>query len=143
VAERPAVSLGGDSLADDFWAATRRLRERTRAALAPWQITPSHARALRVLRTDGPLRLGDLSDRLRIAPRSVTEVVDALQDRGYVLRQSDPADRRATLVGLTDEGRRTVEEVEAARQAEAERLFSAMTASDREQLRRLLHTLAR
>jgi DNA-binding MarR family transcriptional regulator len=131
-----------DSLADDFWAATRRLRQRSRETLAPWDISPSHARALAVLRMDGPMRLGDLSERLHIAPRSATEVVDVLEGHGYLARQPDARDRRATLVGLTEEGQRATADIQAARTAEADRFFGALSAADRTRLRRILRILA-
>ena len=50
------------------------------------------------------MRPGALAEHLRIAPRSATEVVDDLQERGLVERAPDPADRRATLVRLTEAG---------------------------------------
>jgi DNA-binding MarR family transcriptional regulator len=42
------------------------------------------------------MRLSELSEHLHIAPRSATEVVDALESRGLVRRRPDPDDRRAT-----------------------------------------------
>ena len=87
-----------EGLSDAFRAVARRLRIQTQRALAPWEVTPAQARALGVLNRHGPLRLGALSERLHIAPRSATEVVDALEERGLVERRPDPADRRATLV---------------------------------------------
>ena len=70
--------LPGESLADAFWSVARRLRETSQETLAPWDITPAHLRALRVLKRHGTMRLSELSDYLHIAPRSATEVVDAL-----------------------------------------------------------------
>src|SRR5688572_10211687 len=84
-----------ESLSDSFRAVSRRLRIQTQQALAPWEITPAQARALGVLARHGAVRLGALSEHLHIAPRSATEVVDALQERGLVERRPDPADRRA------------------------------------------------
>ena len=45
------------------------------------------------------MRPSVLAERLHIAARSATEVVDALEERGLVERGPDPDDRRATLVG--------------------------------------------
>ncbi|MDD0859754.1 MarR family transcriptional regulator [Arthrobacter alpinus] len=42
----------------------------------------------------GDVRLKDLAERLRIAPRSATEVVDQLEAKGLVRREADPSDRR-------------------------------------------------
>lgn len=117
------------------------LRGRAKQALEPWDLVPSHARALAVLVGHGPVRLSTLSEHLRIAPRSATEVVDALEDRGLVERRPDPHDRRATLVALTDEGVRVGEAIRAARVTEAEGLFGALDEADRAALARILRTL--
>ncbi|MEU4680058.1 MarR family transcriptional regulator [Micromonospora sp. NPDC023737] len=130
-----------DTLAEAFWKVARLLRHRTRAALAPWDVSPSQARALGVLARHGVLRPGALAEHLRIAPRSATEVVDDLQRRGLVERRPDPNDRRATLVALTAEGVRTSTAIRTTRQAEAERLFAELTPGDRDELARILRTL--
>src|SRR5438132_4163295 len=57
----------------------------------------------------------ELSDQLHIAPRSTTEVVDSLESRGLIQRRPDPADRRATLVELTEHGASLLEVIRAAR----------------------------
>ncbi|GGL98899.1 MULTISPECIES: MarR family winged helix-turn-helix transcriptional regulator [Micromonospora] len=130
-----------DGLAEAFWAVTRRLRHRTRQALAPWDVTPAQSRALGVLNRHGPLRLSAIAEHLRIAPRSATEVVDDLQARGLVRRQADPTDRRATLVTPTEEGTRAGAAMYAARRAAADDLFGDLPPADREQLARILRTL--
>jgi DNA-binding MarR family transcriptional regulator len=131
-----------DSLSESFWGVARRLRHLSKETLAPWDISPSHSRALSVLLRNGSMRLSDLSDRLRIAPRSTTEFVDVLEDRGLVERQADLHDRRATLVVLTDEGRRVGEAIQSARTAEAERFFGELSATDRAHLARILGKLS-
>lgn len=130
-----------ETLSEAFWRVARLLRHRSREAMAPWDVAPSHGRALAVLRRHGALRLSELSEHLRIAPRSTTEVVDILQARGLVERHPDPKDRRATFVELTPEGHRIGDAIEANRAAEAERIFGALSAGDREQLARILRTL--
>jgi DNA-binding MarR family transcriptional regulator len=136
-------SAGEESLPDMFWAVARQLREASQETLAPWDITPGHLRALRVLSRHGPLRLSRLSDQLRIAPRSATEVTDALESRGLVERQPDLTDRRATLVQLTEHGRSVLDAIRAARGSEAERLFSQLSPADQADLARILRQLRR
>ena len=137
-AEAPA---GDEALAEAFWAVARQLRERSQETLAPWDITPAHLRALRVLRRHGPMRLSDLSGHLDIAPRSATEVADALQARDLARRRADPGDRRATLVELTEHGTAVLAEIRAARGPEAGRVFGRLTPADRADLARLLARL--
>jgi DNA-binding MarR family transcriptional regulator len=85
--------------------------------------------------------MSDLSDQLRIAPRSATEVVDALESRDLVRRRPDPSDRRATLVELTEQGESVLEAIRAARGMEAERTFDRLSDTDRAHLLRILRKL--
>ena len=131
-------SAGDETLAEAFWAVARRLRDASQETLAPWDITPAQLRALRMLRRHGVMRLSELSDRLRIAPRSATEVVDALESRGLVQRRPDPGDRRATLVEVTGDGGGVLDAV---RGTEAERVFGRLSPADRSRLARILRKL--
>jgi DNA-binding MarR family transcriptional regulator len=141
--EAPASDpAADDALSEAFWAVARQLRERSQETLAPWDITPAHLRALRALRRHGPLRLSALSEQLQIAPRSATEVVDALESRGLVRRHPDPGDRRATLVEVTGHGAAVLVEIRAARGTEAGRVFGRLTPADRADLARLLAKLS-
>jgi DNA-binding MarR family transcriptional regulator len=134
-----------DSLGEAFGAVARRLRVAAMAALADHDVTPSQVRAIRVLAAHEPgsggVRAKELAERLKIAPRSATEVIDALEDKGLVSRSPDPGDRRATLVALTDAGRALAEEVRRTRGVESERIFDRLTASEREHLARILAKL--
>ena len=132
---------GDEALPEAFWAVARQLRETSQETLAPWDITPSHFRALRVLTRHGVMRLSELSDHLHIAPRSATEVVDALESRGLVRRRPDPGDRRATLVEVTEHGAGVLDAIGAARGSEAERVFGRLSQADRAQLARILRKL--
>jgi DNA-binding MarR family transcriptional regulator len=138
----PSRDPGADeSLSEAFRSVARRLRETSHQALAPWDITPSAFRALRILGRDGAMRLSELSEHLRIAPRSVTEVADTLESRGLAERRPDPADRRATLIGLTEHGASVLDAIRAARGTEAERVFGKLSATDRANLARILRKL--
>jgi DNA-binding MarR family transcriptional regulator len=134
---------GSELLSESFWAVARRLRGLSRQTLAPWEISPSHSRALIMLLRHEKLRLSELSERLHIAARSATEVVDGLAERGLAERRPDPTDRRATLVVLTDQGKQAAAAIQRARTDEAERFFGALSETDRRHLARILRTLTR
>ena len=112
---QPDPAADDETLPEAFWSVARQLREASREALAPWDITPSHLRALRALTDHGVMRLSELSEHLHIAPRSTTEVVDALESRGLVERRPDPGDRRATLVEVTEQGASVLDAIRAVR----------------------------
>jgi len=128
-------------LSELFWGVARRLRRIGHETLGPLHVSPSQSRALGELMRHGAMRPGVLAEHLHIAPRSATEVVDDLQERGLVERAPDPADRRATLVRLTEAGAAAGTEMKAARQAEAERFFASLSATDRADLSRILRKL--
>ena len=135
------TDAGSETLADAFRAVSRQLRTQTQQALAPWDVTPSQSRALGTLVRHGPVRLGTLSEHLRIAPRSATEVVDMLVAAGLVERRPDPADRRATLVALTPRGEEVSAAIRAARAAEADDFFARLDDADRTTLAAILQKL--
>ena len=137
----PRDTAGDETLPEAFWSVARRLREMSQETLAPWDITPSHLRALRALKRHGMMRLSELSDHLHIAPRSTTEVVDALESRGLVQRRPDPGDRRATLVEVTEHGASVLDAIRAARGTETERVFGRLSQTDRAHLARILRKL--
>ena len=130
-----------DTLAEAFWSVGRQLRRAAAGSLAHWDISPSQARALRVLAHHDGVRLSELAERLHIAARSATEVVDGLEAKGLVQRRPDPHDRRATLVAPTRRGAELSAAIQSARGAQAERLFDQLSATDRAHLGRILRKL--
>lgn len=130
-----------DTLSDAFRSVARLLRQTSLESLAHWDVTPSQARALRVLTHHDMMRPSELSDRLHIAPRSATEVVDGLEAKGLVERRPDPQDRRATLVAVTEHGITVGKAIREASGTEAERVFDKLSATDRAHLARILRRL--
>jgi DNA-binding MarR family transcriptional regulator len=126
-------------LADLLHRLTKRLRRGQAQQLAPLGLTPAQERALRVIaRGEEPRRMTDLADQLGIVPRSLTTVIDALEDTGLVHREVDPRNRRATLIRLTEKGSAVRDDMREARRRAAEDLFAPLTGEDREALGRLL-----
>ena len=68
--------------------------------------------------------LGELAERLALAPSSITELVARSEALGLVRRELDPMRRRAVFVAVTPEGDRrlsaVVDELEGERAALAE-----------------------
>ena len=136
--------MGNDpvQLADQLHRLTRQLRKAQAGRLAPLGLTPAQERALRLItRSDEPPRMTELADRLGIVPRSLTTVVDSLEEAGLVRREIDPRNRRAILLRLTDQGAAVRDELREARRRAAEDLFAPLTAEDRDTLARLLTRL--
>ena len=129
-------------LADLLQRLTRRLRRAQMSQLAPLGLTPAQERALRLITfSEEPLRMTELAEQLRVVPRSVTTVIDALEQAGLVRRAIDPANRRAIRLHLTDKGTAVREQMRQARRQASEDLFAPLSAAERDQLISLLSVL--
>jgi DNA-binding MarR family transcriptional regulator len=85
---------------------SRRLRKHELAGLTPTKLS-----ALATVWQAGPLRLGDLAAAERIAPSTLTRLVSALEEAGYVERCAVPGDARASTVAVTARGREVLERI--------------------------------
>ncbi len=129
-------------LTELLFRTTTRLRRGSAKELAPIGVTFGQARVMRVLaRADGPMRMADLAVALEIVPRSVTTVIDSLEEAGLVCREPDPHDRRSVLVAPTASGQAALERMNRARRATAEDLFGRLSERERATLLSLLVAL--
>lgn len=67
--------------------------------------------------------------------------VDRLEERGFIRRVGDPADRRVVLVELTDEGRETIDETLPDHAANEKRLLASLSSEEQRVLITLLKKL--
>jgi DNA-binding MarR family transcriptional regulator len=74
-----------------------------RIAEAGFGLTPAEARTLAHAARAGRVRQNALAERMGIEAMTLSGHLDRLEARGLVERRTDPADRRANLVALTDE----------------------------------------
>ncbi|MEV5941423.1 MarR family transcriptional regulator [Streptomyces sp. NPDC051994] len=82
------------------------------------RVTLPQFRLLVVLSTHGTAKLVVLADLLGVNPSTAMRMMDRLIAAGLADRQVNPDNRRETLLRLTDDGRRLVEEVTARRRAD-------------------------
>lgn len=126
------VGQGPEDLGEQLLRVARGLRRAWMVDLSDHDLSPHEMRALRVAaERDAAPRLRDLAEALRIAPRSVTDVVDALEAKGYVTRQPDPTDRRASVVVVTEAGRAVRTAVHEARRRNVGDQLGALDAGQR------------
>ena len=85
---------------------TRRLRRHQLAGLTPTQLS-----ALATVEKADALRLGDLAAVEGIAPSTLSRLVTALEDAGYVQRHAVPGDARASTLRITRDGRAVLDRI--------------------------------
>jgi DNA-binding MarR family transcriptional regulator len=73
-----------------------------------------------------------------MTPQAMGELVDELEDLGYVVRQPDPTDRRAKLIVLTRRGTKCIAAGMATIEGIESRLDELLGERGHRQLRRML-----
>jgi len=115
------------------------------AVLAKHELTPDEFDVIATLRRHGPpfqLTPTQLRGSMMVTSATMTHRLDKLEERGLVLRQGDPRDRRSVLVGLTAKGRKLVDRAVADHVANEHRLLASLSTHEREQLASLLRRLS-
>lgn len=101
---------------------------------------PRHSAVFSQIRPEGS-RLTDLARGANMTPQSMGEIVDELEDLGYVERRPDPRDRRAKLVKLTPLGRQCVDAGKHAIRGLESEIDERLGARSHAELRRMLERL--
>jgi DNA-binding MarR family transcriptional regulator len=133
----PEASAGN---ADEVDTVTRALLTASRLLMAisarslaevEERLTLPQFRMVVVLSTHTTTKLVTLAGLLRVAPSTALRMVDRLIAAGLADRQTNPDNRRETLLQLTEEGRRTVAEVMDRRRAELSEIVARLNAKQR------------
>jgi DNA-binding MarR family transcriptional regulator len=115
---------------------TRQLRREVPSALGPGALS-----ALSTLAGEGPMRPTDLAAREGVRPPTLTRMLTALEDGGFVARTVDPADRRASLIEMTPLGTETLLSTRSARAGQLARHIEALSPRQRRALAEALPVL--
>jgi DNA-binding MarR family transcriptional regulator len=101
--------------------------------LARMGLTESRAHVVWELQRRGPCTQRALADALKVAPRTITTLIDALVETGFVTREPHPSDRRATLVTFTPHGEQTARALVEGHRELARLLFEDLPAGELEE----------
>ncbi len=132
----PATDL--IDLAGGLARAFGRLSRLARIPLVTAQISVPRMRLLTLMEDHGPQRIAQLAIMDQVSQPSVTSMVDAMSEAGWVVRSRDPSDGRAVLITITDAGR---EQLERARWISSHALARHLQALKPEQLETLVRAL--
>ena len=122
-----------------------RLRNLNLAAMGELSmaLTVQEFRSLEFLSSADPRKTKELAEYLGLAVNSVTDVVDALEQKGLARRRRDDADRRIVRVELTEAGRGAAQTVARGHLDIYRTYLSALTAEEQETLLALYRKIAR
>src|SRR5438309_5012544 len=80
-------------------------RENADRALDDIGISMKGFAALATLVSDGPMSQQRLSQRIRMDPATMVDVIDSLEQSGHIVRRRNPRDRREYALQTTAKGR--------------------------------------
>jgi DNA-binding MarR family transcriptional regulator len=106
-------------------------------ALDPFGLRFIDFSVLRVLQLTGaPYRAsaGELSEIVLRSTGGMTQILDRLEQLGYVQRVTDPGDRRKVLAELTDEGLDTAQRASASYARERRRILKSLSGGEVEKV---------
>ena len=86
-------------------------------------------------------RMGDVGKAFGVTLPAVTHLVDRLEQKNFITRADDPADRRAYVLEVTRAGAALVDELHAMRLRSLEAVLARMSAEDRTRVVRGLEAL--
>ncbi|MFJ4790763.1 MarR family winged helix-turn-helix transcriptional regulator [Streptomyces sp. NPDC088794] len=125
--------------------AVTRLRRVLRASIRtdyPWETLPmAQVELLQVLGEHSPARVSELATRQRLAPSTVSGLIGQMITAGLVVREVDPADRRASVVTLTDAGHEQLAAWTGAHERRMDAALAALGDADRAALATALPAL--
>lgn len=114
----------------------RRIRIDGRESIPPLQLS-----AMVTVEQHGPLRLSELARREAVTAPTMSRVLAALDEQGWVVRAPDPQDARGVLITLSPEGGRRLAEVRSHRTALVARRLARLDTAQRDLLRDALPAL--
>ncbi|KRD11965.1 MULTISPECIES: MarR family winged helix-turn-helix transcriptional regulator [unclassified Streptomyces] len=130
-----------EELADALVGVQRLLRRRLRAGLTVPRLRGAEVELLRLVETRPGVGVSDAAKELYLAGNSVSTLVNRLVRDGHLLRETDPADRRAARLQLTEAAEVRLRAWRERRSALVERHVARLDAADRAALRAALPAL--
>lgn len=126
-----------------FRAATAVRNHMEREVLGPHQLSWSAFVVMFVLRVWGAQESGQLAREAGITGGTLTGVLTTLERKGFAERAPHPTDRRRVIVSPSDAGLRAIDEIMPLFNEHEAMVTSALSASDKRQLSRLLRAVLR
>lgn len=101
-------------------------------------ITVSQFSVLDVLYTKGEMRVCELIEKALSTSGNITVVIKNMEQKGWLYKKTCPTDKRAFLVGLTDEGKKLFETLLPEHRNEIKNTYSILSSEEKQELIRIL-----
>jgi DNA-binding MarR family transcriptional regulator len=136
-----ATRVTAAELASLLRPALLRLTRLVRNQRVDTSVTLTQLSAMGSLYKNGAMSAGELAACERVQPPSMSKVLANLEERGLVRRDPHPGDRRQAILAITEAGTQLLDSERRARDAWLTRQLAALTAAERDLLRRVVPIL--
>lgn len=89
-----------------LWSVDHALQSSSKRMEMTWGITGPQRMVVRIVGRFPGIAAGRVAEILRVHPSTLTGILQRLETRGILQRESDPRDARRALFGLTSKGKK-------------------------------------
>lgn len=130
-----------EELADALVGVQRLIRRRLRSAMTMPRLRGAEVELLRLVEVRQGIGISDAAKELFLASNSVSTLVNQLVRDGFMIRETDPADRRAARLQLTETAKTRLSDWHARRAELVRGQVDRLDQADRDALRAALPAL--
>jgi len=114
--------------------ATQSITKRLEADIKNYGLNPTEFGVLEFLFHKGDQPIQKIGEKILLASSSITYVVDKLEKKDLLIRQSCPDDRRVTYATLTESGKAFMRDIFPKHKKVVEQLFEALDKEEKEKM---------
>jgi len=133
----------GSDLAGQLRLSVVRLSRRLRSQRTDETVSLSQISAMATLHRCGPMTPSELAATERVRPPSMTRVIAALEEAGWVSRRDHPTDGRQSIIELSAAGAELLAAEASAKERWLNKRLAELTDSERETLSRATEIIDR
>ena len=104
-------------------------------------LTYAQSQVLFYVNEHASCHMGDVAKAFGVTLPAVTHIIDRLEQKQFVVRGDDPADRRVYVLELTPQGKALAQEMHSLQMQSLERVLARMSADNRQRVVRGLEAL--
>ena len=125
-------------LADNLF---RQLLPTVPKELLTLDITMSQLKIILLLFVNGTLHVGAIASYLDVTLPTSTSLLDRLADKGYIIRENDPDDRRVVLCRLSEKGQKAVNQIWESGRVRSQEILRKMDSTNLEMFVKVLKSM--
>ena len=134
-------SCENESIGRLIYKTSQIMRNYAEKLLKPYDLTVEQFHLLKQTSLDNGISQNVICQLVEKKPANITRILDRLEKKKWVKRQPNPSDRRSSLVFLTSEGDRIIDEVSTLFESYSGRFVEGISPGDEDLFRSVLEKI--